>query len=86
MQTHLHDQMQIEMQTTRGLLDEVTSSANTLKTTIDSTAVIIGRLATLTDFTRWIPSLGLGTMTIFALYLISPRYAGYAVAAMSEWS
>jgi len=84
MQTRLHDQMQIEMQTTRGLLDEVTFSATTLKATVDSTAFIIGKLASLNSFTRWIPALGLGIWILFALHLVSPKYAGYTGAAIGK--
>lgn len=86
MQTHLHDQLQIEMQTTRGLLDEVTFSATHLKATVDSTAAIIGKLAALTGFTRWIPALGFGILILFAIYLGSPRYAGYAATAIGNSS
>lgn len=82
MQTRLHDHMQIEMQVTRGLLDEVTFSAKSLQATVDSTAAIIGKLASLTGFTRWIPALGLGVSILFALHLVNPRYAGYTGAAI----
>jgi hypothetical protein len=84
MQTRLHDQMQIEIQTTQGLLDEVTFSATTLKATVDSTAAIIGKLASLTGFTRWIPALGFGISLLFALYLISPKYTGYTGTAIGN--
>lgn len=83
-QTRLHDQMQVEMQTTRGLLDEVTFSATTLKATVDSTAAIIGRLATLTDITSWIPAAALGIVLLIALHLVNPRYLGYLGMAFGK--
>ncbi len=84
MQTRLHDQMQIEIQATRGLLDEVTFSATSLKATVDSTAAIIGKLASLTSLARCIPALGLGILILFVFHLASPRYAGYLGAAIGK--
>ena len=86
LQSRLHDQLQIEMQTTRGLLDEATSSATSLKATVDSTAALVGKLSSLTDITRWIPTVGVGVMLLLALYLIYPTYAGYLATAISKRS
>ena len=85
-QMHLHDQMQAGMQTTQGLLDEVASSAINLKTALDSTAALIGKLSSLTNITRWIPALGLGVMALVMLYLIKPTYAGFAAAVLSKYT
>lgn len=86
LQTRLYDQTQIEMQTTQGLLDEVTFSAAKLKATVDSTATIIGKLGSITSITRWIPAGGFGLMLLFALYLVSPRLASYLGAALGKSS
>ena len=85
MQARLHDQMQVEMQTTRGLLDEVTFSANSLRATVDSTAAIIRNLASLTNFTRWIPTIGMALMVLFGLYLARPRHAVYTTAVFCKY-
>lgn len=86
MQTLFHDQIQIEMQTTQGLLDEVTSSTHSLKATVDSTTAVIDKLASLNGITKWVPAVGVGVVLLFALHLISPKHAGYAVSAFSECS
>ena len=86
MQTRFYDEMQIEMLTTQGLLDEVGSSARTLKATVDSTTAVIDKLASLHQVARWVPVTVLGMMIICALYLIRPKYAGYATAAMCTLS
>ena len=84
MQVFLHDQMQIEMQTTRGLLDDVTSSANSLKATVDRTSAVIRKLASLTEVARWIPALALSILVLFVLRLVSPTYTKYTGITISE--
>ena len=85
MQDRLHDQMQTEMQTTRGLLDDVTVSAVSLKAAVDSTATIIGRLASLTEVTRWIAAVVVGLMVLFVFHLISPKFAAYLSLTSSQY-
>ncbi|KAL6714378.1 hypothetical protein ACLMJK_007801 [Lecanora helva] len=76
MQAYLHNQTESMMQNTRLLLDEVVFSANNLKITVESSSAIIGRLAYITNITRWIPLIGMVIMVLWMLYMISPKYAG----------
>ena len=70
MQARLHNEMQIDMYITRGLLDNITSSATTLHTTIQTSSAFIGQLASfirsLRGVTGWIPTI----LCVFVLFLI----------------
>ena len=73
MQARLHNEMQIDMYVTRGLLDNITSSATTLHTTIQTSSALIGQLASLIGNLRgatgWIPTV-LGVSVLFLVLCI----------------
>ena len=88
LQTRLHNDMQIEMQVTRGLLDNVTLSATGLHTTIQTTSALIGQFTSLIgnlgSVAGWIWPVTSTFLVLFALYQVSPRCAGYALGAIGR--
>lgn len=84
-QTRLYDQMQTEMYVARGLLADVTSSAATLQAALEDTSSKVANLITAGALTTTILRWGWLSLVIFVLYLLNPRYAGFAAAAWSRY-
>lgn len=80
-QTRLYDQMQTEIYVARGLLADVTSTATTLQAALEDTSSRVANLATSGALTTTILRWGWLSLIIFVLYLLNPRYAGFAAAA-----
>ena len=85
-QTRLHDQMQVEMQVTRGLLVEVTSSAAHLQAAVDTTSTKIAQMATLGGLPATVMQWSWLILVVLVLYQFSSRFAGYATAAIGNSS
>ena len=83
-QTKLHDQMQIEMQVTRGLLVDVTSSAADLQIAVDNTSAKIAQMATLGGLPATVVQWSWLLLAVLILYQFSPRIAGYATTAIGR--
>ena len=88
MQARLHNEMQIEMQVTRGLLHNITLSATRLHATIQTTSALIGQfgslISNLGSVTSWIwPTISIFVI-LFVLYQVSPRYAGCALGGIGQ--
>lgn len=84
-QTHLHDQidrMQTDVHVARGLLAEMTSSASSLQSAIEDTSSKIAKISTLGGFTTVVVQWGWVLLAIFLIRQLSPRFAGYATAAL----
>lgn len=88
MQARLHNEMQIEMQVTRGLLDNITSSATGLHATIQTTSALLAQFSSLIgnlgSVTSWVWPVTSSFVVLFVLYQISSRFAGYALGAISQ--
>ena len=88
MQARLHNEMQIDMYITRGLLDNITSSATTLHTTIQTTSALIGQLASLIGNLRgatgWIPTVICVLLLLFVLWIIHPKFALRAAGLIGQ--
>ena len=78
MQARLHNEMQVDMYITRGLLDNITSSATNLHTTIQTTSAFIGQLASLIGNLRgatgWIPTVICVILLLFVLCIFYPKF------------
>lgn len=90
MQARLHNEMQIDMYVTRGLLDNITSSATSLHTTIQTTSALIGQLASLIsklrEATGWIPTVICATLLLFVLWIFYPKFALRAAGLFGQSS
>ena len=88
MQARLHREMQIDMQVTRGLLDNITSVATNLHTTIQTTSTLIDQLAsllsTIPGATRLIPALICVSLLLFVLCVSYLRFALRAAALIGQ--
>ena len=88
MQARLHNEMQIEMQVTRGLLDNITLSATGLHATIQMTSALIGQfgslISNLGSVTSWIWPTISTFVILLVLYQVSPRYAGRALGGIGQ--
>jgi hypothetical protein len=80
--------MQIEMQVTRGLLDNITSSATGLHATIQTTSALLGQFGSLIGnlgrVTSWVWPVTSIFVVLFVLYQISPRFAGYTLGGIGQ--
>ncbi len=83
-QTRLHDQMQVEMHVTRGLLFDVTSSAANLQAAVDNTSVKIAQMATLGGFSTKFVQWSWLILVVFIIYQFNSKIAGYAAAAIGK--
>jgi len=83
-QTRLYDQMQTEIYVARGLLADVTSSAANLQAALEDTSSKVASLVTSGSLTTAVLRWGWLSLVIFVLYLLNPRYAGFATAAWSR--
>lgn len=83
-QAKLHDQMQVEMHVTRGLLSDVTSSAMNLQAAVDNTSVKIAHMVTLGGLSATVVQWSWLILVVFVVYQLSPRIARYATAAIGE--
>ena len=85
-QARLHDQMQVEMHVTHGLLTDVTSSAAKLQSTVDKTSAKIAQMATLGGLSAAVVQWSWLILVVLIVYQFSPRFAGYATAAIGKSS
>ena len=73
MQARLHNEMQIDMKLTRGLLDNITSSTANIHTTFQTASGLIGQLDSLfgklAGTTPWIPTMTCVSMLLFVVLL-----------------
>ncbi len=83
-QTRFHDQMQVEMHVTRGLLSDVTSSAANLQAAVDNTSVKIAQMATLGGLPATVVQWSWLVLVVFIMYQLSPRIAGYMTAVVGK--
>ena len=88
MQARLHNEMQIDMYITRGLLDNITSSATTLHTTIQTSSALIGQLASfignLRGATGWIPTVLCVSVLFFVLCMFHLKFALRAAGLIGQ--
>ena len=88
MQARLHNEMQIDMYVTRGLLDNITSSATTLHNTIQTSSALIGQLASLIGNLRgatgWIPTVLSGSVLFFVLCIFHLKSALRAAGLIGQ--
>ena len=83
-QSRLHDQMQVEMHVTRGLLTDVTSSAASLQAAVDNTSAKIAQMATLGGLSATVAQWSWLVLLVLIVHRFSPRFAGYAMAAIGK--
>ena len=88
MQARLHNEMQIDMYITRGLLDNITFSATTLHTTIQTSSALIGQLASfvgnLRGATGWIPTVLCVSVLFFVLCMFHLKFALRAAGLIGQ--
>ena len=84
-QTRLYDQMQTELYVARGLLADVTSSAVSLQAAVEDTSSKVANMAAFGGFTSTVLRWGWLSVVLLVLYLLSPRYAGFATAALGGY-
>lgn len=72
----------MEIHVARGLLADVTASAENLQASVENTASKIATMATLSGATGSILRWGWLSLVIFVLYQFSPRYAAFAMAGL----
>ena len=87
-QARLHNDLQIEMHITHELLDNITSSAKGLHTTIQTTTALIGHLGSLISNLRgatgWIPAVLCISSLLSALLVFRPKLALHAVGVIGQ--
>ena len=76
--------MQVEMQVTRGLLADVTSSATTLQAAVDKASAKIAQMATFGGLSATVVQWSWLLLVILILYQLSPRIAGFATAGIGN--
>ena len=85
-QTRLHDQMQVEMHVTRGLLADVTSSAVSLQSAVDSTSAKIAQMAALGGLSAKFVQWSWLALVLLIVYQFNPKVARYAMATIGKLS
>lgn len=83
-QTRLHHQLQTEMHVARSLLAEVTSSATSLKVTVEDASTKIAQMTVFGGITSTILRWGWLSLVVFVMYQFKPRFAGYAAASLGK--
>ena len=81
-QSSLHDQMQV----TRGLLSDITTSAISLKNTVEDTSSKISHMASVGGVTGSIMRWAWMVLIVFVLYQFNPRIASYLATAFGEFT
>lgn len=88
LQARLHNEMQIDMYVTRGLLDNITSSATNLHTTIQTSSALVGQVASLIGnlrgATRWIPTVLCVSVLFFVLCIFNLGFALRAAGLIGQ--
>ena len=85
-QTQLFGQMQTEIYVARGLLTDITESAATLQSSVKDASNQIASMATISGITTSVLRWGWCGLVLFVLYLVNPRYAGFAVVLFGTFS
>ena len=88
MQARFHSEMQIDLQITRGLLDNITSSATNVHTTFQTTIALFGQLVSLWDkmssATGLIPALICVSLLLFVFCVSYLKFALRAAALIGQ--
>lgn len=88
MQARLHNEMQIDMNTTRGLLDNITSSTANIYTNFQTASGLIGQLDSLfgkmAGATGWIPTVTCVPLLLFVLWFSYRRFVLRAIALIGQ--
>ena len=81
-QARLFDQLQMEIHVARGLLADVTASAESLQASVERMGSKIATMATISGVTGSILRYGWLSLIAFVLYQFSPQYAAFAMAGL----
>ena len=85
MQAHLHSQTQVEMQASRSLIANVTSSARGLHEAVDDAAAKIANMAWFGSIPGELFKLGWLVLAVAVLHWYSPKHAKSVATVIGEF-
>ena len=85
MQAHLHNQTQVEMQASRSLIANVTSSARGLHEAVDDAAAKIANMTWVGEYPRELFRFGWLVLAVAVLHWCSPYHAKFVATILGEF-
>ena len=83
-QSQLHNQMQQQMQSTAGFLNDISASTAALGAQIEATSVAIGAMAAIGGITTTIFAFGKLSFVVAVLYFFGRRYAATGAGVVGK--